>query len=227
MQGWATPSNAEHFGGFNYVPSRTATRPVPATSSASASTSQQASSGPNVGAIAGGTVGGVIALVAIIAVMFLCLRIRRRQQGKHSQPEELDSNPTAELGSTAMTQKPAVDYAVSEGGTLCPSSTTTPAYSPQASPPPPSMSWHGEQVYQQSPPLQAGEWTHSSVHSYSQTYYPPPPDPSQPPKQLSPLQLSAELPGIQSPISAELSEVRSPTNAELPELGSPIPVRGP
>ena len=182
---------------------------MPALPTVEDETSQQASDGPNVGAIAGGVVGGVIALIALIAVVLLCLRRRHRKQATHNQPE-MDNTTTPELGGPNMAQKHITNYSVSDSST---------AYSPQASSPPGTNSWSGSQhYYQGSPPHQGGEWT--------QAYYPPPPEPSIPSKRLSPLEVSAELPDVRSPANAELSEVRSPVNGELPELRSPIPIHG-
>ncbi|KAF1969795.1 hypothetical protein BU23DRAFT_403088, partial [Bimuria novae-zelandiae CBS 107.79] len=63
---------------------RSATRAIPIGSSSTTSTSRPepgaASKGSNAGAIAGGTIGGIIGLFAIIAFVFLCLHRRKRKQ---------------------------------------------------------------------------------------------------------------------------------------------------
>ena len=105
LQGWATPSLSAYFKGLNYVQPRTATRPIPETSTAVAS-DQPGPSSPNVGAIAGGTIGGIAALIALIAVIVVCLR---RRHGKKAPPAprlELDgATARSELDNFAMAQK--------------------------------------------------------------------------------------------------------------------------
>lgn len=231
MQGWATPSLGEYFIVENYDPPRKPTRSVPVTSatSTSAPTSQPKNDNPNVGTIAGGTVGGVVALGALVAVVFFCLRRRRRKQ-THNKPEQIH-NTTSELEGPGMAQKPATTYAVTDGGNRPISASPTPVYSPQAltqaSPPPPPASWNGEHNYYQYPPPNNREWTYHSGPAYPQTYYPPPLEPSQGHQQMHQYHMSAELPSFRSPVSAELSDVRSPVNAELPDLRSPAPIRAP
>lgn len=206
---------------MNWEGPRTATRPVPGMQTAGNHTVQPASSGPNVGAIAGGTVGGVVALVALITIVLLCLRRRRRNKAPPHAQTEIDSNNKSELDGF---QKSNVNYTASEGGTVVSSMTSTTAYSPQASPPYGTNSWSGSQhYYRGSPPHQGDEWAHQAAYPHQQTYYPPPHDPSCSPKY--PHEISVELPDVRSPANAELSDVRSPMNAELPDLRSPRPLR--
>lgn len=203
LQGWTTPSLVSYFQGENYVIPRTATRSLPASGTGKSEASPPSSDGPNVGAIAGGTVGGLVALIALIAIILLCLRRRRRKEVPRSETE-LDTSTRPELDGPVMAQKHITNYSMSDGGT---------AYSPQASSLPGTNSY-----YQGSPPQQGGEWT--------QPYYPPPPEPSVSPKRLSPLEASAELPDVRSPANAELAEIRSPVNAELPDMRYPASARG-
>lgn len=207
-----------------HVKSRTATRAVPATPAAGQLKPQAASSGPNIGAIAGGTVGGVIALIALITIVLLCLRRRRSKQAAPNQPD-LDPNATPELDAPTASQKPFANYSVSDGITMPPSTTPTPAYSPQASPPPASNSWTAEQHYYRGPPPHhGGDWTHQSGQTYRLPYYPPPPD-SSTAKQMDPRDISAELPEVRSPANGELADVRSPLSGELPGVRYTVPVR--
>lgn len=117
--------------------SRTATRAIPATSTTNSTAGETNSDSPNIGAIAGGTVGGVVALAALITLVSLCVRSKRRQRTGHKAPE-LDNTQTAELSSPAVSQKLAANYIASHGGTV-PSS--APVYPPHASPPPPVTVW--------------------------------------------------------------------------------------
>jgi hypothetical protein len=118
--------------------SRTATRPLPATSTANLTAVETNSDSPNVGAIAGGTVGGVIALAGLIILVSLCVRSKRRQGIGHRAPE-LENTQTAELGGPAVSHKPAANHIASHSSTvLSPAS----AYSVYASMPPPVTAWH-------------------------------------------------------------------------------------
>jgi hypothetical protein len=201
------------------VKPRTATRPVPGTPSADHPTGQPASSGTDVGAIAGGTVGGVVALIALITAVIFCLRRRHGKQAIQTHPE-LDTNTKSELDGLTVAQKPIVNYSVSEGETILSSTTPTPAYSPQASPPPATNSWNGEQRYCQ------GLLPHQGGHTYPQPYYPPPAEPSTSARRMDPHDISAELPEVRSPTNAELPDVRSPVSGESPDMRYPVPVRG-
>jgi hypothetical protein len=217
VQGWSTPSLSAYFQGLNYIPPRTATRPVPETPTAN-STGQPVSSGPNISAIAGGTVGGVLALVILIAVVLLCLRRRHRKQANQPQTE-VRTNKKFELDSLNMTQKHTANYSVSDGGTALSSMTPTPAYSAQASPPTGTNSWDGEQrYYPGSLPLQ-GDYPHP------QPYYPPPAEPSTTARQMDLHEISAELPDVRSPVNAELSDVRSPVSGGVSDTRYPVPVQ--
>lgn len=204
---------------MNWEGPRTATRLIPESSSSSEPPRQSKSSGPSVGAIAGVTVGSVVALIALITIMLFCLRRRKRGATVPQNQSELDTTTKSELDGW---QKTGALYTVSESGTS--SMASAPAYSPQASPFHGTNSWNGShQYYQSSPPHQNGDWNRQSALPHQQVYYPPPPNPSQPPKH--PSEISAELPGARSPANAELSNVKSPTNAELQNVSSPIRLR--
>jgi hypothetical protein len=118
--------------------SRTATRPIPATSTANLTAVETNSDSPNVGAIAGGTVGGVIALAGLVILVSLCVRSKHRQRIGHRAPE-LENTQTAELGGPAVNYKPAANHIASHSSTV-PSPASV--YSPYASMPPPVTAWH-------------------------------------------------------------------------------------
>jgi hypothetical protein len=118
--------------------SRTATRPIPATATANLTAVETNPDSPNVGAIAGGTVGGVIALAGLIILVSLCVRSKRRQRIGHKAPE-LENTQTAELGGPAVSHKPAANHIASHGSTV-PSPASV--YSPYASMAPPVTAWH-------------------------------------------------------------------------------------
>jgi hypothetical protein len=163
-------------------------------------------------------VGGVVALIAIIAFVFLCLRSRRRTRDAQAQSADnnnLGYNPHG----PEMARKSVATVSVSHGSTLHSPHPQSPSWSPQGSPPPPAAQpWHGvtpaaNAYYGESPPSQhhmSGEWGQPGEHVYQQTYYPPPPDPSQSHKHAQ---------------SVEMPSVRSPANvSEMPQLKSPVPL---
>jgi hypothetical protein len=113
LQGWATPSLSAYFNGLNYVQPRTATRPIPETPTAITS-SQPEPGSPNVRAIAGGTVGGVIALIALIAAVVLCLRRRNRKKTPYTPRSELDTATRSELENFTIPQKHLANYSIAE-----------------------------------------------------------------------------------------------------------------
>jgi cell division septation protein DedD len=79
-------------------PSRAATRYLQATASPSPSSS---ASKRNIGAIAGGTVGGLLVLIALLCIVLFCLH--RRKKAKKDSVYDPPSAPPAEL---AVTQFP-------------------------------------------------------------------------------------------------------------------------
>lgn len=108
-------------------PSRAATRALPAIATASAGDATVVKK-KNIGAIAGGTIGGLVGLIAILSLILLCLHRRKKalKQGnkQHSSPPpaELAVTPiTHEVSSSATNKYVAVrerhasnDYAYSE-----------------------------------------------------------------------------------------------------------------
>lgn len=202
----------------------TATRFVMPTATTGTGTSSSTPAAPggrtNVGAIAGGTVGGVVALAGVFALAFLCLR-RRRKQTPTSQRGTVQ--PGSHNPETA--QKHVAHDSVSQSSTMMPHTSHSPGYWPQASPP---QAWQGHPQYRQASPQsqhQSGTWT-QGCSPQQQAYFPPPPDPSQSPKHFAPHHISAELPDVRSPANAELSDVRSPVNGEFPDPQYPVPQRG-
>lgn len=141
--------------------------------------------------------GGVIGLAAIIGIIFLILRRRRKskQAGAESSRAELAHNPAMDPNRP----KTGGDYSVQVSSMHSPM-VEAPAYSPQG--------WNGEQqanYYQGLSPQQGG-------YSPSQPYYPPPPDPSQ-------------SPAKHQDVTHELPSTGTPAISELPHLHSPAPKR--
>lgn len=217
--GWATSDLSDGFKRPVYEPSRVATRSVPGTMASAAPTSSvvAAKSSTNVGAIAGGTVGGVVVLVGIIGLAIFCLRSRRRkraaQTGGSTQPNTADNarSPTVE-------EKSVTHFSTSQGSTMYSPNSNVSAYSPHGSPRPPT-DHHNSAAFESPVPHQYSGSDYSQQgglgfvpqHGYQQTYFPPPQDPSH-----SPHINSAELPGGESAAYV----------AELPNVRSPKPVRG-
>jgi len=208
--GWATSDLSIYFRSTYRAASRTASRPIPttATPTATPSPSPTSTSKPkNVGAIAGGAVGGVFALMGVILIV-LCLRRRRRNQ-------QAASNNTANQPQAPQTpaMKSVADVSSSYGGsTIHSPNLHIPTYSPHGSP------RHGRTssayAYNaESPEFSGSDWGqldgihHRWAQTGPQTYYPPPPEP------------------LQAREPMEMPTVRSPPN-EMPDVRSPIPVRG-
>lgn len=195
---------------------RTATRLIPATSTGDPT--NQPKSKSRTGAIVGGVVGGVVGLAAILALVFFCLRHRRRKQAQPNQAgpnrAELENSSAIDPHNPAMSQKAGANYSV-HGSSMHSPIAEAPAYSPQSSVPPHS-SWNGEQnnYYELSPSSQnTGEWSQQGAYGQPQPYYPPPAELSQH-KHQNPQDVRVELPAA-----------RTPAISELPPLHSPIPKR--
>ncbi|KAF1364389.1 hypothetical protein EJ07DRAFT_99341 [Lizonia empirigonia] len=95
--GFAIRDLSVYFGTTASATPRTASRVIPA--SATATSSNQPKSKSNTGAIAGGVVGGIIALSALIGIIFFCLRHRRRNAPTEPTRAELANNPALDPNS--------------------------------------------------------------------------------------------------------------------------------
>ena len=230
VMGWATPDLAKYLGTSFVAQSRSATRAIPTTEPTSKSSPEPPAKKTNIGAIAGGTIGGLIVLIGVIALVFLCLRSRRRKQNTQREGQPSETTSTSDPRSPEMAQKSIATSSVLQGSTLHSPIPQSAINSPQGSPPPAPSQWHGEMhdvnsYYQESPNThhQSGDWTqHGNYASqgnypYQQTYYPPPPEPSQSHKQAHTHTMSVELPNIRSPANVV---------AEMPQVNSPLPDRG-
>lgn len=104
VSGWDAPDLSVYFSRRYSAETRMPTRPVP-TVAATSPPSVPAKKDTNVGAIAGGAVGGGIALVAVIAGLCLCLRRRRR--AKRDQTVGISQPPIYTPPLTTYTGAPA------------------------------------------------------------------------------------------------------------------------
>lgn len=184
----------------------------------------------NVGAIAGGVVGGILVLISVLAFAVFCLR-RRRRQNKVAEPT-LSTNPASQQHEMQAEKYVATPTTASYPSGFPSPNMHTPGYSPQNSPSPPSWSEHhtSSTYHQDSPPMPQHVWTGWNQqrghdmgsqempiqHASQQPYYPPPQDPSQSPAKYA------------HTASVELPSIRSPANeaSEMPELRSPVPKHG-
>jgi hypothetical protein len=201
-QGFAARDLSVYFKTTASAAPRTASRFIPATQTATPPSHSKSKS--KTGAIAGGVVGGVVGLAAILAIVFLCLRRRRRKQAGPNPPElnraELANNPAIDPHDPAMSQKNGANYSMHSP------IAEAPAYSPQSSSPQNASGTY----YELSPDSQnTGDWPHQGGYGQSQPYYPPPADPSQF-KHQSPQDARVELPGTATPAIAELPHIASP-----------------
>jgi hypothetical protein len=219
VQGWATPALSGYWKGINWPKTPTATRPVPTSATPTTTPPVSGDSNINVGVIAGGTFGGVLAFAGIAALVFLCLR-RRRAKPPHGHAE---TTPEKQVDphDRGMTQNHTTYDGISQANTGSPCASCSPACSPQASPSP--QGWCVKSCFRQTPQSlhPSGEWP---AGPYQQTYYS---TPSQSPMHLRLQEISIELPDANSPANAELSDVRSPVSGELPDKQLPKPVHGP
>lgn len=216
--GWGTNSELSVYFGATYSAKvRTATREIPSATNSPADSGHK----PNVGAIVGGVVGGVVALIAIIALVFLCLRSRRRTSDGQAQSADSNNNKGNDPHGPDRARKSVASFSASQGTTLYSPHPQSPSWSAQGSPPPPAAQpSHGmkpaaDPYYRASPPSQhqiSDDWGQPGEYVYHQTYYPPALDPSQ-------SHMHAQ--------SVEMPSVRSPANvSEMPELERPIPLGG-
>ncbi|KAJ8109048.1 hypothetical protein OPT61_g7738 [Boeremia exigua] len=214
-EGWQTSDLGVYFQTSYTTVTRSATRPLPSSSSALVSPPSQPASKSNTGAIAGGVVGGVVALAGVIALAWFCLRRRRKQ--KQSTSPTTDVAPTQPSKQHGVAEKYVATPTTASYPSAFPSPhPNTSGYSPQASPPPPSWSEHHSPntYYHESPPMQRHTWgSHdmSIQYAHQQPYYPPPQDHLQSSTKHA-YTASAELPP---------NEV-----LEMPEVRSPAPKKG-
>lgn len=169
--------------------------------SATSTPSPQPKSKSNTGAIAGGVVGGIIFLCALISIIILCLRHRRRTA---------PTPPRAELATTP---------ALSPGGkpTAHNSPYTTSTHSPMVEAP--SYSSHADHYNTPTPTSTSAYYhpasPHHSPYNATQPYYPPPPP------------AGAAHPHAKfQHVSHELPSSATPAPLEMPQLHSPVPKRG-
>ncbi|KAK4626972.1 Kelch repeat-containing protein [Fulvia fulva] len=184
---------------------RTATRPLtPATSSA---TSGPGGSGSNTGAIAGGVVGGVVGLALIAALLFFCLRRRKRAKANTTH-SSVPAYPT----STTMTETSPPHVQPYHNSTnkqdLNPQTTPPPGWQhpPSGSPQqqPQQTIWQPVAVFHQ--PQNAQHFREDLPQQQQlQQFFPPPPQPQQhyppppDPQQYVPPSPTYEMPNVRSP----------------------------
>ena len=218
-------------------------RVIPTTTATSQPTPNQTftSKKTNVGAIAGGAVGGAVVLAGVIAGVFFCLRLKRRDESTQDRGQPSETTGTPNPHSSDMAHKSIPSASVLQGSTLAPSTSQSPANSPQGPPPPTFSPWRTEgdmpdsyfqgspsPHHQGSPPPHhmSGDWGHQGgyaqsnnypqgAYPYQHTYYPPPPEPSRSPNKesFSHTMSVHEMPNVRSPANAaaEMAEVRSPS----------------
>lgn len=224
--GWQATDLSVYFQASYAAVSRSATRPLPSQSPTSSSQPERPVSRTNTGAIAGGVVGGVAVLAAIIALAWFCLRRRRNQKESQSSTQETIAAATqhSSLAPIQTDKYVATPTTVSYPSPYPSPHPQAPGYSPQATSPPPAWSEHHSPstYYQGSPPMSQHEWTdwntqrgyehHNMPTQFAnqQQYYPPPSDLSQSPSK-----------------HAHMASVEAPANeiSEMPEVRSPAPKR--
>lgn len=204
-----------------YTPTnRTATRFIPAT--ATGGSSPSSGSHTDVGAIAGGAVGGVVFLVCVAALVFFWLRRRKNRKLAPDNPHDGPADSVAELPNSGpisphspydSVNKPAMSMT---SGQEMAAARQYPSYSPQGSPPPRSGTPrsdndHAFPLHQPSVPV----WQ-------PQPYYPPPQPlrsellqqyyapPQQDHSYSPPRRGEVEMPSVRSPAPVEQIEQSRP-----------------
>lgn len=118
--GFSDPDLAVYFTRKAPTSTRTATRDT--SSFTNSATSTPAPSRSNAGAIAGGVVGGAVGLGLIVALVFCCLRRRRRQrntQASHSNNVQyFDHSPPAQHSQPSAYTSPDVKHTRDSNGTF-------------------------------------------------------------------------------------------------------------
>ena len=166
----------------------------------------------NVGAIVGGSVGGVFLLVAAIGGLWFCLR-RKRNRQTEVPPMHPD---VARVPSSMQGYSPDPKYSI---GTLSAHSPPSTARSPDLSSHQKTDSITHSSPYAPPSPVQPEYSYHHPAHGQPATYYPPP-DASR----IGEVARSHghEMPAADSLASHEMPTVRSP---EVADIVQPRPVR--
>lgn len=201
--GWATSDLAVYFTRTYSPEARTPTRYIPSstaiTTNSTAVASAQSNSS-NAGAIAGGTVGGVIACVTIIGIVIWCLRRRKSNRLTRQPTFPQPQTPIAEKDGTSVAYpSPNTAKFSSQGSTPRPDTASTSWQTPHAP----------QELPQEMPPRR--NWTpvpkypgypQQSMHSSQQTYFPPPPRPDQYAREED-VHLRAKLSSVRTPVAEE------------------------
>ncbi|KAK4504563.1 hypothetical protein PRZ48_005479 [Zasmidium cellare] len=205
VNGFSDPDLGVYMGRLAATGQRTATRALP-TSTSSPSATSSPGGGTNVGAIVGGVIGGVAGLLIILAVVFLCLRRKRRARENPSQPAP-DNSQMGDMStgdeSTAYGSPNGQNKRDFSGRSWATSlGISSLGGSPESSPQTQQTNWQPVPMHQQ---------------TTAQQYYPPPPQ-AQPfyPMPPAPQQHSAE----EYNPAVEMPSVRSPTNVEDVRMAS-------
>jgi hypothetical protein len=167
----------------------------------------------NIGAIVGGSVGGVVLLIIAVGGLWLCLRRKRNQQTQvSSEHPEVTSVPSSMQG-----YSPDPKHSM---GILLPHSPPSTARSPNLSTHQTTDSITHSSPYTTPPPVQPEYSYHHPAHGQPPTTYYPPPDASR----IGAVARihSHEMPAANSQASHEMPTVRSPEAASVVQ---PRPVR--
>jgi hypothetical protein len=193
------------------LPTQTAT-PVPPP--APTPTPPPHSNKSNIGAIVGGTVGGVAVLIIAICGFLFCLRRRKRNQQNQAPltHPEVTSLPPSMHGYSSDPK-----YSVVATSPHSPPST---ARSPNLSSHQQADSITHSSPYATPPPVQPEYSYHHPAHGQSPIPYYPPPDASH--VHAVARTQSHEMSGVHSPASHEMPTVRSPQAANVVQ---PKPLR--
>jgi hypothetical protein len=195
--GWATSDLSVYFQRSYTATSRSPTRSLPSTATATATSAMASHKDTiNVGAVAGGAVGGGVILIASIVLMACCC-IKRRKRRAIDQSAHAQAPTSQQKTSISPSNGTIAGYGHTRGA---PSVTSEGSLSPQVSPPTPWFQGF-------SPSSQESKWQAAIPQplgqplqpDHRQTYYPPPPDPQRDDE----VQIMHEMPGTRSPIQLQ------------------------
>jgi hypothetical protein len=209
---------AVYFGEQASVPSRTPTRVLPTQTAAPTPPPTPTPNPPkpsksNIGAIVGGTVGGVAILIIAVCGLLLCLR--RRKRNRQTQASLAHPDVTSVMSSMhGHLSDPKYSVVV------------TSPHSPPSTVHSPNFSTHQADSITQSspyatpPPVQPEYPYHHPAHGQPAVVYYPPPNASR--ASAVGRTHSHEMPAVMSPGSHEMPTARSP---EATNIAQPRPLR--
>ncbi len=173
---WDDPRVGVYFGQQAAFVSRTPTRAIPTqTATVVPVPVNPGGKKSNIGAIVGGTVGGIAVLLLAIGLVFFCLKKRKRHQ-----QAQVGSAPAPGQTNVAYPPSPTSGYASEAKFSVVGPASTTQVGSPNLSSHSPVHSYTHPSPYTTPPPVPSTSPTYHPAHAPAPMEYYPPPDGSRP-----------------------------------------------